>query len=175
MAVQTAITFAALFLEDKHLVTFYERLENLAAHFGALYCGHTDFNITVGIEKENFLKLYCISGLHLVAKVMNIQILAFLGLELLSFDFYDSVHANLLIIKFHRWAAATRAALFSPWRSKIPRKITKNSPPHQILPQNFSSKFSNRNFPGILLILFLYFLCFPSTAYSPPTAACATR
>ena len=121
MAVQTTITFAALFLEDKHLVTFYERLENLAAHFGALYCGHTDFNITVGIEKENFLKLYCISGLHLVAKVMNIQILALFSFELLSLNFYDNVYLFVIVTGLLRWARCKKAHLLipSPWRKNL--------------------------------------------------------
>lgn len=49
MAFQTAITFAALFLEYKHLVTFYEGTLNLANNFSSFNGRSTYLNGTVGI------------------------------------------------------------------------------------------------------------------------------
>lgn len=99
MAVETTIAFAALLLEDKHLVALHEGLEHFAAHTGAFHCGGTYFHCTVGVYEENFVEADGLSLLNLFAEMMNIQKLAFFGLELLSFNFYNSVHANFLIIK----------------------------------------------------------------------------
>ena len=91
MAVFAAIALAALFLENNHFLAFDEGSLNFADNFGAFYSGGTDFNVTVGVEQENTVELDSVAFLD-IAKVVNVQELAGLGLELLSLNFYDSVH-----------------------------------------------------------------------------------
>ncbi len=57
MTVQTAITFAALFLENKHLVTFHEGTFYLANNFCTFYGRSTNLNGTVGINQENLVEV----------------------------------------------------------------------------------------------------------------------
>ena len=91
MSVETTIALAALLLEHEHFVTLYEGLEHFTLYLGAFYCGCAYCHVAVCVQEKNFLEAYGVTLLY-VAKVMNIQELAFLGLELLSFDFYDCVH-----------------------------------------------------------------------------------
>ena len=79
-------------MENKNFVAFYEGHENLALHLGTFHGRRADFDIAVDIEKKNLVEAYSLAFLHIRAEMVNIQELAFLGLELLSLDFYDSVH-----------------------------------------------------------------------------------
>ena len=92
MTVLAAIALATLLLEDDYLVTLYKRSEHLANDFGTLKCGSTPLNFIVGFGEENTVKLYCVTFFERVAEIVNIQELVGFGLELLSLDFYDSVH-----------------------------------------------------------------------------------
>ena len=118
MAVQTAIAFATFLLEHEHFVALYEGFEYFAFHFGTLYGGCAYLHGTVGVYEKHLVEAYCLTLLYLVAEMVYIQILAFFGFELLTFDFYNSVHANSLCIKCFRWAVASRATLMEPWRYK---------------------------------------------------------
>ncbi len=92
MAVLATIAFATLLLEDDYLVSLYKRLENLANHLGTLYGGGTYFYCVVGFSEEHTVKFYCVTFFVSIAEIVNIQELLRLCLELLSLDFYDSVH-----------------------------------------------------------------------------------
>ena len=91
VTVQAAVTLAATLFEHEHLVTLYEGLQHFTLDFCAIYGGGADGYIAVYVKQQYFVKVYGIALLH-VAEMMNIQELAFFGLELLSFDFYDCVH-----------------------------------------------------------------------------------
>lgn len=92
MAVKAAIAFAAFFLEDKNLVAFNERHEDLTVNFCSFHGRSTDFHVAVGVEKQNFVERNGVAFFHFIAEMVHIQKLAFFGFELLTFDFYDCVH-----------------------------------------------------------------------------------
>lgn len=92
MAVLTTIAFATLLLEDDYLLALYEGGENLANDLGTLDSGSTNLNCIVGFGEENTVEFYGVTFFERVAEIVNIQELLRLGLELLSLDFYDSVH-----------------------------------------------------------------------------------
>lgn len=92
MTVQTAIAFSSLLLEDNYMFTFYEGSLYLANYFCTFYGRCAYLNGTVGVNEENVAEFNCVTFFNLVTEILDIQILACLGLELLSFNFYDSVH-----------------------------------------------------------------------------------
>lgn len=94
MAVEATIAFATSFLEDDHFLSLYEWLYYFAFHFGTLYGGHPDLYVAVGVEKQHFIESYLLSGFYFIAEMVHIQILAFLGFELLALDVYNCVHCN---------------------------------------------------------------------------------
>lgn len=92
MSVQTAIAFATFLLENNHVFTFHEGCLYLANNFGTFdgRCAHC--NSTVGIHEEDLGKFHGFTLLLLAAEIVNKQILAGLGAELLSLNFYNCVH-----------------------------------------------------------------------------------
>lgn len=98
MAVLATIAFAAFLLEHDHLVTFYEGFLYLAYYFCALYEGCADLYGTIGVNEQHTVKFYRLSVLDFVAEVVYIQEAVLFCLELLTLNFYDNVHYNLLII-----------------------------------------------------------------------------
>ncbi len=92
MAVFAAIAFTSFLLEDDYFVTFYERLGHFAYYFGSFNGRSANFNVTVGIKEEHAVKFYCVARFFVLAEKVNIQELAGFCLELLSLDFYNSVH-----------------------------------------------------------------------------------
>ncbi len=78
MTVLTTIALATLLLKDDYL--------------GTLKCRGTYLNFIVGFGEEHTVKFYGVSFFERVAEIVNIQELVGLCLELLSLDFYDSVH-----------------------------------------------------------------------------------
>ncbi len=58
MSVKTAIAFASFLLEDKYLVTLYERLSHFANNLCSFNGRSANFNVTVGFAEENAVKLY---------------------------------------------------------------------------------------------------------------------
>ncbi len=94
MAVFAAISFATFFLENDHFLALYKGSEHFTFNFSAFNGRRTDFDVAVGIEKKHFVESDSVALFHFVAEMMDIQELALFGLELLSFDFYDSVHLN---------------------------------------------------------------------------------
>ena len=92
MAVFTTIAFATFLLEYDHLFTFYQRGEYLAVYFGTFYGRRAYSYCAVGIQKEYFVEGHCIALLGLLAEVVDIKVFTLFSFELLSFDFYNSVH-----------------------------------------------------------------------------------
>ena len=92
MAVLTTVTFATFFLENDHFLTLYEGNEYFSVNFSTFNGRSSDLYVAVGIEKENFVECNGFAFFHLIAEMMNIQILALFGFELLSFNFYNCVH-----------------------------------------------------------------------------------
>ena len=95
VAVLAAVAFATFLLEDDNLIALYEGTFHLANDFCPFYGGRAYFNGTVGVNEEDFVKLYGLALFLLVAEIVDIQEFAGFGLELLSLDFYDSVHLIL--------------------------------------------------------------------------------
>ena len=92
MAVETAITFAAFFLENDNFFTFHEGTFHLANNFCSFHGGSSDFHGTIGIDEEDAVEFDCVAFVNFFAEIVDIQILAGFGFELLSLDFYDYVH-----------------------------------------------------------------------------------
>lgn len=91
MAVFAAVAFATLFLEHDYLVAFYEAFGYFAYNFSTFYSRSTYFYCTVGVYEENAVEFDGCTVFYF-AKVVHIQETIFLGLELLTLDFYDYVH-----------------------------------------------------------------------------------
>ncbi len=96
MAVETAIALAAFLLEDDHVFTFHEGSLYLANNLCAFDGRRANLNGTVGIHEQDTVKLYRVTFLALVAEIVDIQLLALLGTELLSLNFYNCVHLLIL-------------------------------------------------------------------------------
>lgn len=92
MAVFTAIAFATLLLEDDHFLALYQGYEHFTIYFSSFYGRSAYSDLAVGIQKKYFVEDYFVALFGFFAEMMNIQVLAFFGFELLSFDFYNSVH-----------------------------------------------------------------------------------
>ena len=58
MAVQLAVTFAALLVEHEHLFALHERRDNLANHLGPFYRGGAYLDVAVVVDEQHFVKLY---------------------------------------------------------------------------------------------------------------------
>lgn len=114
MAVLAAIALTTLLLEDDYLLTLYEGLENLANHLGTLYCGRTYFNCIVGFSEEHTVKFHCVTFFVSIAEIVNIQELLRLCLELLSLNFYDSVHLLFLCITGYTLGRTADPKYFRP-------------------------------------------------------------
>ena len=96
MAIQATIAFATLLLEDDHVFTFHEGSLNLANNLCTFDGRCANLYGTVGIHEQNAVKLYRVAFLALVAEIVDIQLLALLGTELLSLNFYNCVHLIFL-------------------------------------------------------------------------------
>ena len=92
MAVETAIAFAAFFLENDHFITFHEGTFHLANNFCSFHGGGSDFYGTVDVDKENAVEFDSVAFFNFFAEIVDVQEFAGFGFELLSFDFYDYVH-----------------------------------------------------------------------------------
>ena len=127
MSVEAAITFAAFFLEHNNFITFNEGTFNLANHFGPFYGGRANLNGTVGIYEKNAVEFHCCALCCLVAEIMNIQELAGFGFELLSLNFYNSVHLTICILESYTAGRAHVPLITKPVTAKNPTKVRKFS------------------------------------------------
>ncbi len=92
MTVFTTIAFTTFFLENNHLLTLYKGNEHFTIHFCTFNGRSTDFNVAVGLNKKHLVESDSVTFFHFFAEMMDIKVLTFFSLKLLSFDFYDSVH-----------------------------------------------------------------------------------
>jgi len=92
MAIQAAIALATSLLEHDDVLTLDEGSLYLAHYFGTFYGRCTHCHSTVGVYEQHAVKFYRVAFFTLVAEIVNIQLLASLGAELLSLNFYNCVH-----------------------------------------------------------------------------------
>lgn len=92
MTVLATVIVTTFLLEDDNLIALHEGTFHLANYFCPFHGGRAYLNGTVGVNEEDFVKLYGLTLFLLVAEIVDIQEFTGLGLELLSLDFYDSVH-----------------------------------------------------------------------------------
>ena len=95
MTVLATVVVATFLLKDDNLIALYEGTFYLANYFCPFYGGRANLYGTVGVNEEDLVEFYSLALFLLVAKIVNIQKFAGFGLELLSLDFYDSVHRLL--------------------------------------------------------------------------------
>jgi len=91
MTVALTGVLAALHLEDNHLVALNKRVHNFTYYLCPVYGGSTYRHCTVSIYEQHLVKfnsLACLSILNMMHK----ELLALLGLELLTLNFYNCVH-----------------------------------------------------------------------------------
>ena len=123
MTVLATVALAALLLEDDYLLALYEGLENLANHLGSIDGRSTNLNCVVGFGEEYTVKLDCVTFFVLVTEIVNIQELLRLGLELLSLDFYDSVHLNYCVTGYTFGRRILDLHLIEPGEAKSTAKL----------------------------------------------------
>ncbi len=92
MTVETAIAFATFLFENDDVFTFHEGSLYLANNLCTFDGRCANLYGTVGIHEQDTVKLYRVTFLALVAEIVDIQLLAVLGTELLSLNFYNCVH-----------------------------------------------------------------------------------
>ena len=114
MTVALARVLATLHLEDNDLVALDKRVHNFTYYFCSLYGGGTYLDCTVSIYEQHLVKFNSLACFH-VFDVVYKELLALLGLELLTLNFYNCVHCYLFVFKgFFREAAHVRARLICP-------------------------------------------------------------
>ena len=91
MTVKTAIAFATFFLENDHVFTLYELFCDLANYFCTINGWCTYLNSAFSVNKKNLVEFHCFTFLGF-SDVMNEQVLACFGFELLSLNLYNCVH-----------------------------------------------------------------------------------
>ena len=123
MTVLATVALAALLLEDDYLLALYEGLENLANHLGSIDGRSTNLNCVVGFGEEYTVKLDCVTFFVLVTEIVNIQELLRLCLELLSLDFYDSVHLNYCVTGYTFGRRILDLHLIEPGEAKSTAKL----------------------------------------------------
>jgi len=91
MTVALTRVLAALHLEHDHLVALYQRLDDLTYYLGSLYGRSTYLDCTVSIYEQHLVKFNSLALLGIL-DVMHEELLALLGLKLLTLNFYNCVH-----------------------------------------------------------------------------------
>ena len=91
MTVANAIVLTTLHLENDDFVTLYEWVHYFTHYFGTLYCWSTYLYCTVSIYEQYLVKFNSLASLNIL-DVVNEELLALLGLELLTLNFYNCVH-----------------------------------------------------------------------------------
>ncbi len=125
MTVQLAVALATLLVENEHLVTLYQGRYYLCAYLCTLYYGSTYGDSTFVVNQQHSLELNSLTCLCTL-DVVNKQLLACLGLELLTVNLYDYVHFIYLFLTGFTGRRSTLCAyLFEPLRHKSGAKICK--------------------------------------------------
>ena len=97
MTVALARVLATLHLEDNHLVALNERVNNFTNYLCSIYGGSTNLYCAVSIYEQHFLKFNSLASLGIL-NVVDEELLALLGLELLTLNFYNCVHCFFVCI-----------------------------------------------------------------------------
>ena len=150
IAVEFTMSFAALLVEDEHLVALNEGSGDFSDYFCAFDGGGAHFHRAVGVDEEHFVEFNSLSAFGIADAVYE-KLAALLDLKLMTVDLYDCVHemcdlcdktvfsggrASLLppapfLSKRHDTHGATR--LLGPRRTLYGRKGTTFSANGQIL------------------------------------------
>ena len=124
MTVQLAVTLATLLVEDEYLVALDERRYYFAYYLGSVYCRESYCDCAVVVNQQYFLKLSSLTCFY-TCDVVYEELLACLGLELLTVNLYDCVHFLFMCYNgFDREAESTCVgSLFEPLRHKSAAKL----------------------------------------------------
>jgi len=91
MTVALTRVLAALHLEDDNLIALHQRFYYLTHYFCSLYGWSTYLHCTVSIYEQHLVKFNSLTGLGIL-DVVHEELLALLGLELLTLNLYNCVH-----------------------------------------------------------------------------------
>lgn len=91
VTVQLLVTFSSLLVEYQHFVTLYQVRNDFANDFCAFDGGSTYSDGSVVVCQQHFVKFNSCTVFS-VLDVLNEQLLAFFGFELLTVNFYNYVH-----------------------------------------------------------------------------------
>lgn len=92
MAVESAVAFATFLLENDHVFTFNKGFCHFANHLSTFYSRSAYCNVALSVYEKHLGEFHRIAGLSFFAKIVDIQVFACFGLELLSLNFYNCVH-----------------------------------------------------------------------------------
>ena len=95
VTIQLAVTFAALLVENEHLVTLYEGIDYFAYYLSAFNYGSAYSNLTIVVYQQHLFKFNSLTA-FCVLNVVYEELLAFFHLELLTVNLYDCVHLLLM-------------------------------------------------------------------------------
>ena len=85
------MSFAALLVEDEHLVALNEGSGDFSDYFCAFDGGGAHFHRAVGVDEEHFVELNSLSAFGIADAVYE-KLAALLDLKLMTVDLYDCVH-----------------------------------------------------------------------------------
>ena len=96
MTVALTRVLATLHLEDDDLVTLHQRFHYFTHYFCSLYGRSTYLHCTVSIYEQHLVKFNSLACLNIL-DVVHEELLALLGLELLTLNFYNCVHFFFIV------------------------------------------------------------------------------
>ena len=91
MTVALARVLATLHLEYDDFVALNQRVHHFNYYFCTVYGGCANLDIALGFYEQHFVKFNSLACFH-VLNVVYEELLALLGLELLTLNFYNCVH-----------------------------------------------------------------------------------
>ena len=98
MTVALTRVLATLHLENDDLVTLYKRFNHFTHYFCSVYGGSTYLHCTVSIYEQHLVKFNSLTSLGIL-DVVHEELLALLGLELLTLNFYNCVHYYYIVYR----------------------------------------------------------------------------
>ncbi len=91
MTSQLTVAFATTLVEHQHFVALDERNKHFKHNLCAFHCGSAYSYYTIVVCQQHFLNLNSCTCLHIL-NVVNIELLALFGFELLTLNFCNYVH-----------------------------------------------------------------------------------
>lgn len=95
IAVELAVSLAALLVEHEHLVALDERGNHFANYLCTFYRRSADGYVAVVVNEQHLFKFNSLAVFSL-GDVVNEELLALFCLELLTVNLYDCVHFNFV-------------------------------------------------------------------------------